>query len=178
MVRFPTNWQEPSSTFWGMAIAQFNFEGIIGPPVGLFAHGNHVNLVMQSGYVLNNASTYSTGNDESGTISVPGGIAAIPAPMALGVWHELVVHVHWATNSSGVVEAWHRLKGESSWQKTVGYGGYPTLQWDASHPASWLSSAVTSDKIGAYRGASSFPVSVWHDGFCVGSTFAAAAGCL
>jgi hypothetical protein len=177
-LRFPTNWVEPSTTFWGMLIAQFNYTAMIGPPVGLYAHGNHVNVVMQSGYVQNNAATYSTGNDVAGTISVPGGTQAIPSPMALGVWHELIVHVHWSTESSGVVEVWHRLAGDSTWQKTVTITGYPTLQWDATHPASSLSTLTTSDKIGAYRGASTVPLSLWHDGFCVATGFAAAAGCL
>jgi hypothetical protein len=142
----------------------------------LFAHANHVNLVLQSGYIQSNAARYSTGNDLPGTISIPGGIQAIPAPMALGVWHDLIVHVRWATDSSGVVEAWHRLAG-GAWAKTVTITGYPTLQWDDTHPIATMASWVTSDKIGAYRGASTVPLSVWQDGFCIGSTFASAASC-
>src|SRR3989442_6916062 len=99
----------------------------------------------------------TTGNDVVGTTGIPAGIKVIPAPMALGVWHELIVHVHWATDSSGLVEAWHRIQGDSSWQKTVSISGYPTMQWDATHPISSLSTMVTSDKIGAYTGASTIP---------------------
>jgi hypothetical protein len=37
---------------------------------------------------------------------------------------------------------------------------------------------VTIDKIGAYRGHSAAPLSVWHDAFCVEATRDAAESCL
>ena len=85
------------------------------------------------------------------------------------------MRVRWAADSTGVVDAWHRVKGASArygtnavWRHTVSLHGYPTVQWsDAVSVADY----VTHDKIGAYRGPSSHPISVRHDAFCVGSSF-------
>ena len=49
MVRFPSDWREPSPAGWGLSLAQLNFEGIWGAPVMLAAHADHITLVMQSG---------------------------------------------------------------------------------------------------------------------------------
>jgi hypothetical protein len=91
--------------------------------------------------------------------------------MKLGLWHELVVHVHWATDSSGLVAVWHRLKGQRAWKRTAFLTGYPTLAVDenGNYPLR------TGDKIGAYRARSFAPTSVWLDGFSRSHSFAAAA---
>jgi hypothetical protein len=178
MVRFPTDWREPSPAGWGLGIVELNYELIWGAPVGLGAHADTVTLVLQSGlcnsvYTSNPGCRYSSG---------PGGnlprMYAIPAPLALNTWHELIVHVRWATDSSGVVEAWHRLKGSSVWNKTVSLAGYPTLQWTADTGREGIASRTTADKIGAYRDSASFPLSVWHDGFVRTSSFDTAASAL
>jgi hypothetical protein len=178
MVRFPSNWVEPSPAGWGMSLAQFNFQGIWGPPVSLDAHADHVSLVMQTG-LCSSVSTSSPGCAYSSGI---GGnvaqMAAVPAPLALNVWHELIVHVHWATGSSGAVEVWHRLLGNAAWTKTVSLSGYPTVQWTAGEGFSRLAGAVTADKIGAYRGPASFPLTIWQDGFVRTTSFASAAAAL
>jgi hypothetical protein len=169
-VRFPSNWQEPSSAHWGMSIAQFNYQAIWGGALALFAHGDHVKLVMQSGlcrdvYSSSPGCTYSSGIGGNVPMTY-----AIPASrFAAGSWHQLIVHVHWSTTSSGVLEVWHRLRGQTTWAKTVSQTGYPTVQWTESKPAA--SSNVTTDKIGAYRGPAGFATSVWHDAFMVGSSF-------
>ena len=49
MVRFPSDWREPSSARWGLSLAQLNFERIWGAPVLVAAHAHHIALVMQSG---------------------------------------------------------------------------------------------------------------------------------
>lgn len=175
MVRLPTNWQEPSG--WGMSLAQFNFQGIWGSPVQLIAHADHVSLIIQSG-LCNPLSGGSPGCAySSGIGGNVGQISAIPAPVALGVWHELVVHVHWATDTSGVVEVWHRLVG-GTWVKTVTLTGYPTVQWTAAQGPSGIVGMVTADKAGAYRGGATFPLTVWEDGFVRASAFSAAAAAL
>ena len=98
-------------------------------------------------------------------------VYVIPSLMQLGVWHELVIHVHWATNASGLVEVWHRLKGQSTWAKTAGLSGYPTL---ATSPSGSYPTR-TGDKIGAYRGYWYRPTSVWMDAFTRSSSFTTAA---
>jgi hypothetical protein len=178
MVRFPRSWREPSAVGWGLAIAQLNFQNIWGAPVMMVAHANHVGAVLQSGlcksvFTSKPGCTYSSG---------PGGnvrrLAAVPRPMALDAWHELIVHVHWATNSRGVLEVWHRLKGGRSWKKTVTLRGYPTVQWTAGRGRRAIARGVTSDKIGAYRGGADFPLTIWHDGFVRSRSFAATAAAL
>jgi Polysaccharide lyase len=178
MVRFPPGWREPSSVGWGLSIAQFNFQNIWGAPVMLLAHANHIALVLQSGhcrgvFTSNPGCAYSSG---------PGGnvrrLAAVRAPLALDAWHELIIHVRWATNSSGVLEVWHRLMGSRTWNKTASLRGYPTLQWTADKGRRAIVRSVTSDKIGAYRGQADFPLTVWHDGFVRGRSFAATAAAL
>ena len=88
-----------------------------------------------------------------------------------GVWHELIVHCHWATDKSGLVEVWHRIKGQSTWTKTASLSGYPTLQTnpDGSYRTGTL------DVLQAYRGSSTAPVTVWLDGFSRSQSLATAA---
>jgi hypothetical protein len=104
-------------------------------------------------------------------------MVAVPAPFELGAWHELLVHVHHATDAAGVVEVWHRLKGQTPWKKTVSVRGYPTVQWTPER-FSLLSFNATVDMIGAYRGHANFPLTVWLDGFVRTTSFAAAAAAL
>jgi hypothetical protein len=177
MVRFPADWREPSSAGWGLSLAQLNFQNIWGAPVSLHAHADHVALVMQSGRcnsveTSKPGCTYSSGRN--GNVAP---MVAVPAPLALEEWHQLIVRVRWATDSSGVIEVWHRLQGEESWNKTVSLDGYPTVQWTEKERPVKID-GNSSDKIGAYRGGADLPLTVWHDGFVRTTTFAAAAAAL
>jgi Polysaccharide lyase len=178
MVRFPTVWQKPSPSNNGLVIAQLNFQNIWGSPVSLRAHADHVALTLSSG-LCNSVFTSKPGCAYS---SGPGGnvkpMLAVSAPLALGVWHQLIIHVRWATDSSGVLEVWHRLKGSGNWRKTVVRRGNPTLQWTRKVGRRRIANATTADKIGAYRGHSTFPLAIWHDGFVRTRSFAATAAAL
>jgi hypothetical protein len=174
MVRFPQGWREPSSLWTGLWIAQFNYQGIAGSPVILVARADHIAVILQSGLCRAGAGcAYSSG---------PGGnvkrMFAVPARMALGVWHELIVHVRWTADSSGVIEVWHKTKGPGGWNKTASIRGFPTVQWTSDEGRRTIASSVTSDKIGAYRAHADFPLTVWHDGFVRTRSFAAAASAL
>jgi hypothetical protein len=186
-VYFPSDWREPSPTgYWGMLIGQYNYENLpganVGPPVGLYAHSDHVNLGLQSGHcVLHGGCQYWTGNDwpphfglVNGTLGTTLRITPVGTRLA-ETWQQFVVHVHWAGDSSGLVQGWWRPLG-GAWKRTVDFGGHPTVQWSDAQPLS--ATFRTVDKIGAYRGAASFPISVWQDGFCVATSFSAAASCL
>jgi hypothetical protein len=171
MVRLPSNWQEPSGAGWGLMLAQFNFEGLTGPPVGLVAHANDISVVLQSGLCQSSRCQYTSG---------PGGnvrpmIAAKAYP---DVWHEFIVHVRWTTNTKGLIEVWHRLKLHKLWRKVVYRRGVPTLQWDHQQGPEALLGSETSDKIGAYRGWARFPITVWLDGFIRSSNFETTAAAL
>ncbi len=177
MVFFPKSWREPSPAGWGLAIAQFGYQGIWGSVVGLNAHRRNIALIVQSGQ----CAPVTSSNPGCAYSSGPGGnirpMVAAPAPLTLGVWHELIVHVHHAADSSGVIEAWYRRKGQTRWKQTVSLRGYPTVQW-TPETLPTLSYAATVDKIGAYRGHADFPVTIWQDGFVRATSFAAAAAAL
>jgi hypothetical protein len=181
-VRFPPDWREPSEAFWGLSLAQFDYQGYAGAPVGMFAHAEDVNLGIESGHcapnrVGTNECQYNTGNDYGEEGSLHKTLHIIPRGTHLaGMWEQFIVHVHHATDSSGVVEGWWRPRGTSTWTRTVDLTGYPTVQWGAVGPPP--PSNGTIDKIGAYRGPSTFPISIWEDGFCDATSFAAAASCL
>jgi len=177
--RLPLDWQEPSPTGWGMEIAQLNFQNIWGAPVGLYAHADGIRLILSSGLCRPAGTPYPPG--PGCTInSGPGGNLApmyvIPTAPELGVWHQVLVHVKWAKDNSGLLQVFHRRRGESAWEQQVNLSGKPTVQWTTilpPDPANW-----TADKIGAYRGHSTVPLSVWHDNFCVATTRALAESCL
>jgi hypothetical protein len=178
MVRFPRPWREPSSAGWGLSLAQLNYEEIWGAPVSLNAHAKRVHLILQSGrcrsfQMSNPGCAYSSG--QNGNVRR---MIAIPAPLVRRKWHQLIVHVRWTPRRNGIIEVWHRLKGHRAWNKTVSRRGYPTVQWTAEGGPSALAGARTVDKIGAYRGHSTFPLTVWHDGFVRTTSFASAARAL
>jgi hypothetical protein len=178
MVRFPPVWREPSPGAWGLAIAQLNYQGIWGSPVMLVAHADHVAMVLQSGLCRPVGTPHAGCAYSSGLGGNVKPMVAVPAPMALGAWHQLVLRFRWATDSSGVIEVWHRLNGNATWKKTVSVRGYPTVQWTADSGPQAIARSGTTDKIGAYRARADFPLTVWHDGFVRTRSFASAASAL
>jgi hypothetical protein len=179
-LQFPSNWQEPSPAGWGMLVAQLSYVGWLtgaGPPVGLVAHAGKLTVVLMSGNVANNIPAYGTGPDNNGNAHCSTSTCQVipQGQLTLGVWHQVIVHVHWATDSSGLVETWWRRKGEATWNPEARITGYPTLQWLNGTP--YPTGTASYDKIGAYRGAASFPLSIRNDGFCRATTFFVAAAC-
>jgi hypothetical protein len=171
MLFLPKGWTAGTNAFWGVEVAQLNFENVWGAPVALEVHADHVTLAVQAGRCSVLHCAWSTNADRPGHGDLPP-LYAIPRKMKLGVWHELIVHVHWALDQSGRVAVWHRLLGRTQWAETVSLHGIPTVQTrdDGSYPVNTL------DKIGAYRAQSTAPTSVWLDGFSRSRSFAAAAG--
>jgi hypothetical protein len=170
-VRLPLRWREPSPEGWGLVFAQFNFQGIWGAPVYLIARARTVDLILSSGscndvYSSSPGCAFSSG--PNGTVPR---MVLIPR-LAGARWHQLIVHVRWASDGSGLVEAWHRVRGRTKWIKRVKRGGLPTVQWRAQGAPGFQRSY---DKIGAYRGKAKFPLTVWHDAFVVGTSFNAVA---
>jgi hypothetical protein len=185
MFNLPGGGQTTNS--WGTTIAQLNYQGIWGPPEGLFAVNsttlgeaapNAVIMVLQSGFCYsvysaspgctNVASVYQS------TLSMPAQYAVPPGQLTFGVWHELVCHIHFAVDSSGVFECWHKLKGQTAWTKTGAYTGYPTVQWTTTPSLP----GEDVDKIGAYRPGDSTAWTQYEDGFRVGTSFNAVAATL
>ena len=99
MVLFPKKWREPSPAGWGLSIAQLSFQGIWGAPVSLNAHARNIALELQSGLCAPYASSHPGCTYSSGSGGNVPPMIAVPAPLALGVWHEIVVHVRHTTDS-------------------------------------------------------------------------------
>ena len=175
-IRLPSDWQEPSPTGWGLELAQFNFQSIWGTPVGVVAHSNYVDLILNAGL----CSPAKSGNPSCQYSSGIGGNLprqhVIPtSAFSTGSWHQLLIHVKWTNGNDGVVEGFHRLRGETTWTRTATLAGYPTLQRTTDYTP--VASDQTVDKIGAYRGKASFPLSIWQDNFCQATSMAAAERC-
>jgi polysaccharide lyase-like protein len=185
-IRFPKDWVEPGP--WGAAVAQFNYAALGGPPVGLFAHALRMDVVVLAGEVrwpgCNGPAQGCQDREQYNNTNGRGrGGTAIPIGMRLGVWHELVVHVHWATDSSGMVDVWHKIQGARRWDHTYHVSGVPTMQWApcclrADGKDADGTTGFTSDKIGVYRLPNGKAVSLWNGGFAVASSFDAAVGAL
>jgi hypothetical protein len=173
MVYLPVGWQ-PAAGFNGVQIAELNYQGLGdgSANLSLAAQSDHITLALQTGVVTSAFpyAQYRSNADSPGRPNLPP-LFAIPRPMQMGVWHELILHVHWASDNTGQVDVWHRVKGQSAWTQTVAFSGYPTLKVNpnGSIPTNTL------DVIQAYRLASTAPVSVWFDAFARSTSFAAVA---
>jgi hypothetical protein len=178
MLRLPSPWPEPSPAGWGLVLAQLNFQGIWGAPVMLVAHHDRVELVLQSGLCNPVTSTTPGCTYTSGRNGNLTPMHAIPAPLALDTWHQLIIHVHWATDSNGLLETWHRPHGTTTWTKTIHHTGHPTLQWTPHQGPTAITNTTTNDKLGAYRGKADHPLTIWHDAYTRTTTFTTAASAL
>jgi len=132
---------------WGTTLAQLNYQGIWGPPEGLFAvnsttlgEGRRPNAVIMvvaerlsaTRCTARARAAETVASVYQSTLSMPAQYAVPPGQLTFGVWHELVCHIHFAVDSSGVFECWHKLKGQTAWTKTGAYTGYPTVQWTST----------------------------------------------
>jgi hypothetical protein len=185
-IRFPTTGYTTNA--WGLRVVSFNYQGIWGAPLGLDAHSpgsgpggargdgtNHVDLAGQAGlcYPVGTADPGGPRCEWSGHWQI------IPSNrFALGVWHDVLVHVKWTTNpSEGLFEGFHRQRG-GTWSQTVPrVTGRATVQTNRHGSAPRPANTVV-DKIGAYRHKNAQAISIWHDNFCVATTRAAAESCL
>ena len=175
-VKFPSGWSEPSPAEWGMSLAQFNFENIWGSPLSLTAHSNYVDVNLNSGMCTsftarNPSCQYSSGIQGN----VPRQHILPSSAFSVAAWHQFLIHVRWTNSNDGIVEGFHRTRGQTTWTETASLRGYPTLQRTSSFTPS--ANDRTVDKIGAYRGAASFPVSIWLDNFCQATSRSAAETC-
>jgi len=182
MFYVPVGWDTGSSAWYGINVAQFHFQNIWAAPLLFELHDDHLTLAIESGacnsYLTSNPGCQFRSNADDNSCHTNSAytclppLEAVPSPMEQGVWHEVIMHVHWAADASGAVEAWTRIEGDPNWTQTVQESGFPTVQWDVT-TGCCLPNAT--DKVGAYRGLATSPVSVWEDNISVGSDFATVA---
>jgi hypothetical protein len=136
---FAHGWVAPSGLQY-----ELNFQpNICGAPIGIRMFGHAVKLQMRTGKntcLLTGTGhhagsvQYSNGGGSSATSSGNlGGLAhwsIIPqGHLQTGKWYEVILHIHWATDSTGQVQSWYRLKGQARWNQTINQSGMPTLEW-------------------------------------------------
>lgn len=168
--------------FWGCDIAQGNYAGFYGFPVGVSIWPNgSIGLVVNSG--LYNSTTramayYSgaPGDPPKGAGSGP--LYLVPTSMfARDKWLQMIWKVKWAKDATGSVAAWARVRGDANWTNTVPeITKIPTLQVDGSgNPPG----GAKSDKAGLYTYELDSPFRAYHaNPLTKGTTFEAVAGYL
>ncbi len=174
MFYVPKGWNTGAKAFWGVITAQFHFQNIWGAPIEFQLQRDHMTLALETG-ACNSYTVAVTGcqrkSDADVRVGGPGDLGAryvVPPPMRLGVWHEVIMHVRWASSNTGQIQIWHRIKGELDWVQTANLDGIPTVQWNVARGCCDPSAV---DKIGAYRGLAIAPVSVWEANFTIGTSF-------
>lgn len=186
--RLPTGYAPPPYVF--ESIYQLNYYGLNAAPVEAMVNWTGgINLLINTGSCTPSAGCQNYSGQDCCSGYGPRGLVKGPfwivpsGSITPGTWYEAIVHVHWTVGTDGVVESWYRPRG-GAWTKTVDlHGGFPTLQWGTSinsgstYTAAQIAGLPSVDKFGMYRGAASFPTSIWHDDFCRATTFAAAASC-
>jgi hypothetical protein len=158
---------------------EYHFQNVYGAPVSFQLHPDHITLALQTG-ACNNHTTAQPGcayhtnadNPDGHPGTLPAYYAVPPGAFREGMWNEVLMHVHWASDSTGSVQTWYRVKGASVWTPSASVSGIPTVQWDVRTgccAGSWI------DLSEAYTGALSAPLSIWLDNQVSGSSFAAVA---
>lgn len=179
MFYVPRNFSIGTGAFWGVVTAQYHFQNIWAAPIAFELHDNHMTLALEVGRCNNHLTEHPgcayTSNADNPTGN-PGNLGkqyvVPPGSMTQGVWHEVIMHVHWASDSTGVIEVFHRELGQSSWTRTVNITGYPTVQFDGLRGCC---AADQLDKVGAYRAFSATPISVALANILDGTSFDAVA---
>ncbi|MCA1682448.1 MAG: polysaccharide lyase [Actinobacteria bacterium] len=176
MVYIPGGFNVGTHSFWGITIAQFNTDYIWGSPFELELHNNHITLALQTG-TCSSSTTVTPGCDWHSNAGAPGGPGNLPTFYAVPRdrfhvgWTKLILHVHWATDSTGSFETWMRAPDQITWTRTAHFSGIPTVQTNRATPGALPN--TTTDEIGAYRAHAFAPVNVVLDDFEVGSSMRA-----
>jgi hypothetical protein len=170
----PSNWSRPIPHPNWYVIGQF-----IAQQPSLVAGTNYVinqnslQLIIQTGAALEGVgAAYNNGGAPSG--GVPD-LYAIPSPlMTLETWHQLILRVRVAADTSGIFQVWWRKRGETDWTQTVNQTGIPSLHWNAN---TGFRPMICKDFCDAYRVQTNATSTIYHDNFCRASTFAMAENC-
>lgn len=174
MFYVPAGWDTGTKAFWGVQVAQFHFTNVWGSPIAFQLHDNHMTLALETGACYPVGSpvpgcTWRSQADLASGPNLPGYYVIPPGSLVQGRWYEIAMRVHWAADSTGSIHTWFRQKGQTTWTRGASVSGYPTVQWAYGQTPATLA----YDKVGAYRGYSAVPVSVWFDHFSTGNTLSA-----
>jgi hypothetical protein len=170
--RVPSGWTQPASDYViGQYVGQQPGVGGGGPPAIVQIGSNFVRFVIQTGLSAQNGTPpFNNGGSPSGGVPIT---YLVPiGSMNVDTWHQTILRVRIATNSTGIFQGWWRRRGEATWNEQFNVTGIPTLQFTSS------STPLTCrDFLNAYRAQSSITSTIYHDNFGRSSTFAAAESC-
>lgn len=172
---FPQDWPEPAR--WGI-ILQWHAHTSISPPVGINATGNSLSVDYCSGNIDN---AYPCEKDDK---------FLVLDNLNKGKWNDFIIRIKFAPDETGLVQLWHRLEGESDFQLIFEKFNYPTLQWatdlgmiESEYAIDYTVNGVDGYTTGTYlhhgfyRGAGDMTNTLYHDGFCRGTSLEAVKSC-
>ena len=165
----PPGWTIGNKAFYGVNIYELHFQAIWGAPITLQLHPDHVTLAVQTGacYPVGSATpgcAYRSNADNPKCpigwfTCLPGYYAIPPGALVQGKWNEILIHAHWAKDSTGSVQTWYRVKGSTTWTQSANIGGFPSVQWNMyGVTASWY-----TNELEAYTAALNSPLDLWLD---------------
>ena len=167
MFYVPSGWTIPNDDFTGVEIEEFHFQNIYGAPIAWQLHPDHLTLALETGACASHTTAAPGCTDRSNADNPSANPGRLPAEYAipnggvlLGQWNEIVMHVHWASDNSGQIQTWYKVKGATTWNAGTSISGIPTVQWDITHGCC---AAGALQETEAYTGAVTAPVSIWLD---------------
>jgi hypothetical protein len=167
MVYVPNGWTIPNKAFYGVEIKEFHFQNVYGAPISYQLHADRLTLALQTG-ACNNHATLAPGcayhsnadNPNGWSGNLPGYYVIPPGALKQGQWNEILMRVHWASDNTGLIRTWYKVKGQSTWTRSLNITGIPTVQWDVTRGCCYSNYV---DETEAYTAALSAPLSVWMD---------------
>lgn len=132
MIEAPTGFAIANSTK-SVQIDEFHFQNIFGSPVDWELGQNHITLAIHSGACTSHAlpnptCAYRSNADAKGGPNLPGYYVIPPGSFQAGAWYEIAMHVRWASDETGNVQTYWRVKG-GAWAQSANVTGIPTVQW-------------------------------------------------
>lgn len=182
MVYIPSGWDTHlASGQWGVFICELNFQNATQNGSGPFAlqlKNDHITVILESGLTTTTGNPYwyqyisNADLTFGGSINVPGMYAVPVGRLNTACWHNLIIHIKWAQDSTGQIEIWHQRKGvDAGWTKTCDFTGYPTVQM-LSNGTVWPSTTLDTG-MQMYCGAgNNVTNTLWFDNFTRSNTLA------
>jgi hypothetical protein len=181
-VYIPQGWTIPSNFFTGVEIEEYHFQNVYGAPIAFQLHANHVTLALQTGACNNHTSVrpgcayHSNADAPNGNAgNVPASYVIPPGALQQGAWNQMLMHVHWASDSTGQIQTWYKTATSSTWNASSSISGIPTVQWDNTKACC---ASTYEDETESYAGPLASPMSIWLGQDLTGSSFNATANAM
>jgi hypothetical protein len=182
MMYVPKGWTIPNTFPYDVNIEEYHFQNIDAAPIILQLHPGFVTLALETGAChlasssspgceIRSNSAYQCKSDSTRTC-LPAQYAIPPGALVQGAWNEVIMHVRWATDRTGDIETWFKVKGASAWTQSTNLPNIPTVQYDI---AIGKPRTRYADLTEAYTGALTSPLAVTLGNYMTGSSFSSVA---